>query len=202
MFSSLMRACGVLVSLYTLLIVARILTSWFAAPGLRASGAVRFIRFLERATDPYLAFFRRCKAFRLGHLDFSPVVALIALSVAGNIFTSLAEYQQVTVGLVLALFLARLWSAAAFFLNMFILLILLRLAAYFMRVNPTGPFWRYIDMILIPVVDPLARFLFRGRGAHYMPGGHIAGGLFLIMARILGTMLEDKLVMLVQRLPF
>ncbi|MCL1818684.1 MAG: YggT family protein, partial [Spirochaetaceae bacterium] len=183
-------------------IIARILASWFAGSGSQPSAAARILRLLERLTDPYLAFFRRCKVFRLGHLDFSPVVALIALSVAGNIFASLAAFQQITVGIVLSLFLARLWAAAAFFLNMLILLILLRLAAHFMRVNPAGPFWRYIDMILIPVLDPIARFLFRGRGVHYIPGGHIAGGLFLLAARLLGAFLVDRLVMLVQRLPF
>ena len=202
MFSSLMTACSLIITIYTLLIVARILSSWFAAPGWRSGAASQIMRFLERITEPYLAFFRRFKLFRLGPFDFSPVVALIVLSVAGNIFTSLAEFQTVTVGLVLALFLSRIWAAAAFFLNMYIILIVLRLAAYFARANPAGPFWRYIDMILLPVLTPITRFVFRGRNIYSMPASHIAAGLFLIAVRILGSLLMDKLVMLVSRLPF
>lgn len=202
MFSSLMAACGVIVSVYTLLIIVRVLSSWFAGPGWRSGAIFRIMRVLGRITDPYLAFFRRFKLFHLGPFDFSPVVGLIVLSVIGNIFLSLSAYQALTLGLVLALFLARLWAAAAFFLNMYILLILARLVAYFARVNPASSFLRYLDMILLPVLDPIARFLFRGRGVHYLPLGHIVGGLFLLSVRIFGALLIDKMVILLGRLPF
>jgi YggT family protein len=190
-----MKFCSTVVSVYTILIIVRIMMSWFSG----ASGAV--VRFFTRVTDPYLNFFRRFKFFHFGVFDFSPVLALIVLSVAGNVFLSLAAFERVTFGLVLALLIARLWAALAFFLGMFIVLIVLRLIGIFARLNAASPFWRYIDMILTPVLSPITRFFFRGRNIPYGTA-LIAGGLFLLVLRIPGELAISRLVLLVQKIPF
>ena len=69
MFRSFMMACGGIVFVYTLLIIVRILSSWFSRPGWSrpsdsAAASVRVMRFLQRITDPYLLFFRRFKLLR------------------------------------------------------------------------------------------------------------------------------------------
>jgi len=197
-----MEVFGTIVFIYTLLIVIRILSSWIPGLGWGSSASGRIMRFLRGVTDPYLGFFRRFKMFRLGAFDFSPVVGLIVLSVAGNVFSSLSAFQQVTIGLVLAFFMARLWAAAAFFLNLYIFIVALRLVAHIVRFNTTGQFWRYLDMMLVPILDPVARFIFRGRGVPYLPTGLITGGLFLLMVRVFGALLMERLVVLLQRLPF
>ncbi|MDR3201343.1 MAG: YggT family protein [Spirochaetales bacterium] len=192
-----MKFCSTFVSIYTLLIIVRIMMSWLS--GAASYGAVA--RFLVRVTDPYLNFFRRFTFFRFGLFDFSPVLALIVLSVAGNVFLSLAAFVRVTFGLVLALLIARVWAALAFFLGMFIFLIILRLIGIFARLNAASPFWRYIDMILTPVLSPITRLFFRGRSIPYGTG-LIAGGLFLLAVRILGELAISRFVLLVQKIPF
>ena len=63
-----------LFSCYMLMLVVRVLSSWF--PDFQDHPILRFIRFY---TDPYLNFFRRFIP-PLGMLDLSPLVAFFALS--------------------------------------------------------------------------------------------------------------------------
>ena len=82
---------GTLVWVYSLLIIAYILTTLFFGfggriPYARWSSAV--IGFLHDVSEPYLRIFRRFIP-PLGPLDLSPIVALIVLRIAGNIVVRL-----------------------------------------------------------------------------------------------------------------
>jgi YggT family protein len=198
MFSSLMKFCSVLVSIYALFIILRIMMTWFQGFNNRYS---RITYFFERVTEPYLAFFRGFRIFRLGLLDFSPVLALIVLSVAGNIFLSLAVFRQITLGLVLALLLSNIWSAAAFFLGLYVFLIALRIIGLLTRINVASPFWRYIDTVLNPVLFPILRAILRGANIPYLTGLLIGGGVLLAI-RIFGAMAVTALVLQLQKIPF
>jgi uncharacterized protein YggT (Ycf19 family) len=48
-------------------------------------------RFLHDACDPYLRFWRRILPFRAGPIDFSPMIAIIALGVVSQIIVSLVN---------------------------------------------------------------------------------------------------------------
>lgn len=80
-----------LVFVYTLLIVAYILTSMFfqvggRLPYSRASNAV--LGFLRDVCEPFLRIFRRVLP-PLGPLDLSPMVGIIVLNVVGAIVANL-----------------------------------------------------------------------------------------------------------------
>lgn len=64
---------------FTLILMARLLGSWF--PQFQHT---RFYRFLCHYSDPYLNIFRRIIP-PLGMIDFSPVIALIALQILEKI---------------------------------------------------------------------------------------------------------------------
>jgi YggT family protein len=192
-----MTACSTIVSIYTLIIIVRIMMSWFAGP--YAYGKV--IRLLTAITDPYLNFFRGFRIFRLGPFDFSPVLALIILSVAGNVFLSLAAFRQVTFGLVLALLVSRIWAAAAFFMGLYIFLLALRIIGLILRLNSASPFWRYIDMVLNPVLFPITRVVFRGKSLPYI-NVLMTGGIIFLALRFGGAFLAGQLVILIQKIPF
>jgi YggT family protein len=72
---------NVFVGVYVLAILAYILTSWVQLPySLRPVQ-----RFLYDVCDPYLRFWRRILPFSAGPLDFSPMVAVLALIVLERI---------------------------------------------------------------------------------------------------------------------
>jgi YggT family protein len=65
----------VFVGVYTLAILAYILTSWVTLPySLRPAQ-----RFLSDVCEPYLRFWRRIIPIRTGPIDFTPMIAVIAL---------------------------------------------------------------------------------------------------------------------------
>jgi YggT family protein len=80
-----------LITVYIVLIVIRILMSWFTRiPYNRYLSAV--LNFVSEVTDPYLNFFRRfIPMVRLGPgaLDLSPIVGVLVLSIVGGIVVNL-----------------------------------------------------------------------------------------------------------------
>lgn len=66
---------GILFQVYTLMLFARIISSWF--PQLQE---YKFMRFICYYTDPYLNVFRRIIP-PLGMMDFSPIVAFLCLGI-------------------------------------------------------------------------------------------------------------------------
>jgi YggT family protein len=80
-----------LIYVYTLLIILHIVTQLLFAFGVRppysrASDAV--LSFLRDVCEPYLRIFRRIIPM-VGAFDFSPIVAIIVLSLVGNLLVSL-----------------------------------------------------------------------------------------------------------------
>jgi YggT family protein len=80
-----------LIYVYTLLIVVYIVVQLLFAFGVRppysrASDAV--LTFLRDVCEPYLRIFRRIVPM-VGAFDFSPMVAIVVLSLVGNVLVSL-----------------------------------------------------------------------------------------------------------------
>ena len=78
---------NVFVGVYILAILADILTSWIQLPySLRPVQ-----RFLYDLCDPYLRLWRRLIPVSAGPIDFTPMVAVIALIVADRIFDAVIQ---------------------------------------------------------------------------------------------------------------
>lgn len=77
----------VFVGVYTITILAYILTTWVNLPySLRPVQ-----RFLYDVCDPYLRLWRRIIPMRFGPIDFTPFIAVIALAVFDRIFIAILE---------------------------------------------------------------------------------------------------------------
>ena len=71
---SIQKFVAVFIYVYTLLIFAYVILSWFRAP----STMNPIVRFLHDVCEPYLRLFRRVIP-PLGPIDLSPIVAIAAL---------------------------------------------------------------------------------------------------------------------------
>lgn len=81
----ILQVIDLLFTVYMYMIIGYVLMSWF--PNLRESNIGQVI---GRLVEPYLAIFRRIIP-PLGPIDFSPIVAIIALSLAkSGLFVVLA----------------------------------------------------------------------------------------------------------------
>ena len=84
--SSIETFVQVFIGVYTLLIIAYILTSWIRLPYNPWLNRVQ--RFLYDVCDPYLRIFRRFLP-PLGPLDLSPMVGVVTLLIVQRILVSL-----------------------------------------------------------------------------------------------------------------
>ena len=76
------------INVYTLLIIAWIVLSYFRLPYNRFTATSR--TFLEETVQPFVALFRRMLP-RMGMLDFSPMVAILSLQVVAAVVTSVLD---------------------------------------------------------------------------------------------------------------
>jgi YggT family protein len=82
-----------IITVYTLLIIAYILSSMFFAFGGRvpyARWSSAILGFLRDVCEPYLAIFRRFIP-PLGPIDLSPIVAIFLLQIVGGIIARLIQ---------------------------------------------------------------------------------------------------------------
>jgi uncharacterized protein YggT (Ycf19 family) len=84
---------GALIDVYTLIIFAAIIVSLIFSFGVRVpySRPLNAVfDFLRDVTNPYLRIFRRL-GLQFGPLDFSPIVAILALQIVGGLIVSLID---------------------------------------------------------------------------------------------------------------
>ena len=85
--SSIQTFISVFATVYGLVIIAYIITSWIRMP--YSLNSVQ--RFLYDVCEPYLRLWRRMLPLTVGPMDFSPIVAIIALGVFAKIVIALLD---------------------------------------------------------------------------------------------------------------
>ncbi len=195
-FSIVLRLAAAAASLYMLLLMARIILTWFPSA---VEG--RPLHLLSSVTDPYLDLFRGIPWLSSGSMDFSPLAALAVLSVLTQILSTAAAHGRISLGIVLALVLRAGWSIFAFFFGFLGLAMAARLVAYMAKWNSLHPVWRVVDALINPVMFRLNRAIYRDRIVNFRQG-LLTGIVVLFGLRILGGILTGLLAGLLSRLPF
>jgi YggT family protein len=169
-------------NIFSMLIFIRILLSWFG-------GAYVFGRpfvILSGITDPYLNYFRRFTALSAGGIDLSPIAALAFLSIVNTVVSTVARFGRISLGIVLAICLGALWSAASFVIGFFIVVLLLRLLAYLVSADIYAAFWRIIDAVASPAQFRINRLIFKNRIVNYQTGLIVSIAALIILGAALG----------------
>ena len=106
------RLLATLLSIYSFLVVIRIILSWFTSLQRNQSqGGIS--SFVQRLVDPYLNFFKRIKFLQRGPLDFTPLVALLVINLAERIAQTYAYTGTISVCNILAMIVQSLWWSVA-----------------------------------------------------------------------------------------
>jgi len=158
----IMNFLSSVLGLYSLLILIRIIMTWF--PGSHQSALANM---LARITDPYLDWWRRHFPLRAGILDLSPLLGIVVLSVAQTICSTVARQGRISLGVVLYVCLTALWSAASFLLGFCVIVLALRFFALLSNANIFSPFWQAIDSISRPLLYRIGRIFFGKRIVNY-----------------------------------
>lgn len=193
--SVIARILGAATSLYMLLCAFRVFMTW--APRLSIGKAGEL---LGSIVDPYLGLFSRMSIFRTERFDFSPIAALAVLSVANNMFSTLAITGKVTLGFFLSLILGAAWSAVSFVFSFVAACALIRIVVFVARLNSLHPVWVVIDAILNPILYRINKVIYRNKAVDYLQG-LITGFLVLVIFRAAGGALVRILGSLLLSLP-
>lgn len=144
------RFLAAAISVYTLLIWVRVILTWVRIPEPYFQTSP-LLRFLSAIVDPYLAMFRGITWMRRGAIDFTPVMALMVLSILQSIFSLFGAYGTITLPMVAGLCIQAVWGYIVSPLFWFVL-ILLGIRLFFCYYRSAS------SLMMIQALDRLARF--------------------------------------------
>lgn len=193
--SNILTVISSLISLYTLVIVFRIMLTWFPGQNYGKGELV-----LRQATDPYLNLFRRARWMRVGYVDFSPIVALATLSITASVLTQIAMAGSVTIGFILALVVSRLGYTVRFVLILLTVLTVVRAGALAFGASSAHRVWVTMDHLLQPLSWKISHRLLPRSELTYRQGLLIVTGAGVLSAVVL-TLLINLTVRLLISLP-
>lgn len=150
LLSQILNIVTAILSLYMMLLMIRVILTWFRRPLPGAAGQVTGI--LARITDPYLNLFRGIPFLRAGMLDFSPVASMILLGMVIQLTSAIAQYGRISVGLIGALLISSLWGIISFILELLLVFMVVRFISTYFKAG-YSPFWRNLDTLLYKVIE-------------------------------------------------
>lgn len=193
---SLFAALSSLVQIYSFICVVYIILSWM--PEMRYSP---FGRVLASICEPFLRLFRRFRFARVGVVDFSPILALGALSVISMTLRRFALTGRFSFGFLLASIIQIVWSFFSFLLTILLIFLLVRIVYDFVASNRMrGPFWVMLDNFLNPIISFVAQAFFRSGGSYR--ARLIATFACILIVRVGAAILVEMLARLALSIPF
>lgn len=197
MIQTVARLLSSVLTIYMMIIFVRIVMTWFSGVSYG-----RVYATLASVTDPYLNWFRVHTPIRFGMMDFSPVVGILALGVAQNVFTQLAIVGSVTVGYLLAVTISAIWSVVSFFGTIFLIMGVVRLVGMVAGLDARGGrLWLVLEQIVNPLLQVVVRPFLRGRFTSYRDSLMIFCGVLLAVL-VAGRFAIALLVSLARQIPF
>ena len=197
MLPFLFQAAAGAVSLYTTLCIIRIIITWFPQINYSAFG-----RFLSALCDPYLNLFGRIP-LRFGAFDFTPMLAIGALSVLSSVLANTASTGRIYFGGILAYLMTMLWSIISSVAGFILIMLIVRLVVliFFERGRSDyNSIWYNIDSTINPVVMRIASFFSGGKIISYRTALIISIAALLLLI-ISGRIAINLIVNLIVKIP-
>lgn len=197
MIQTILSVIAALLSLYTLLCLASVIMTWI--PGAKFTKVGRFI---SRLCDPYMNFFSRKGLFRLGNVDFSPIISLGLLSLASTIIGGIQSTGKIYIGGILATVLYSIWGIVQSLGGLLFLLILIRWIALLAShgVTPYDSIWTRFDQMLNNIVYKISGTFYK-KPINYQ-NSLLVSWIVLLIFEIAGTFLINILTGLCYKIPF
>ena len=187
---TILSILSAMIIIYTVLCLISIFMTWI--PGAKFT---KFGRFISKITDPYLNVFSKRGWFRVGNIDFSPILAIGILSVLSSIIGGIATTGRLHFGSILAMILGMIWNLLSTLLTIFILLILIRWIVLLINKGQvsTNSAWYQVDLMLQKIVYKIGNTFFR-KNLTYQKAllvSWITLGIIWLIARILFGILTN-----------
>ncbi|MCP5513878.1 MAG: YggT family protein [Spirochaetales bacterium] len=186
---------GGAVSIYMFILLIRIMMTWFSPQRANDPNSI-----FVKLCDPYLNIFRKM-GFRFGNVDFSPIVAITLLVIAGSILQQLGIYGTITFGIILSVFVKAFWSAAASLIFFIGIIVLIRLFLLYFTSNTFSPVISSIDAMLVPMASSAASVFFKNAASSYQTNLLVFFGM-LVASYFIGNFAVSFLSAIFITIPF
>ena len=155
---TILSIISAIIIIYTVLCLISIFMTWI--PGTKFT---KFGKVISAITDPYLNLFSKKGWFRIGNIDFSPILAIGILSILSSIIGGIATTGRIHFGGILAMILGMIWNLLSTLLTIFILLILIRWIVLLINKGQvsTNSAWYQVDLMLQKIVYKVGNTFFR-----------------------------------------
>ncbi|WNY66918.1 YggT family protein [Borreliella lusitaniae] len=134
----------VCLQIYRILILIRIILSWLVSSGINTNA---FFQFIHIITEPFLSLFRKIPFFRFGVFDFSPIAALITLT----IFERMLLFGNYKLSTFIILFIVEIWGIFRSIFIAIVFFLLLRLLLLLLNLFQGSNFFKTVDSFLLPL---------------------------------------------------
>ena len=147
-----------IIVIYTVLCLISIFMTWI--PGAKFT---KFGKVISKITDPYLNLFSRKGWFRVGNIDFSPILAIGILSILSTILGGIAKTGYFSINAVFIVIIEMIWSLVSTLLTIFILLILIRWIVLLVNKGQvsSNSGWYQVDLMLQKIVYKIGNTFIR-----------------------------------------
>ncbi|MDC7244583.1 MAG: YggT family protein [Sphaerochaetaceae bacterium] len=158
----LARIIASILSVYNLLILVRIFTTWVTP--FRQSTPGGILDIIAKITDPFLKIFRKVRFLQFKRFDFTVLLALMSISIVQNLLSSYAYSGQMSVGYALATILQSLWwSIGSLLIGIIIVLLIVRLVLTYKKTNNSIQYIMMLNTWLEKILNLVHSVIFQGR---------------------------------------
>ena len=153
--------------IYSTVIFLRIIVSWIVLVKNRGGWSVNYREnqsgsildsldsILGKICDPYLGIFRNVKSLRRSVVDLTPFLALVVLNLVRSVLSLFARSADITVWVVVAIFVQGLWES--FFSFLLIILLVILIVRFFVG-RSQSPEANNVINVIDPILDgPVGR---------------------------------------------
>ena len=155
---ALLSILSAIIIIYTVLCLISIFMTWI--PGAKFT---KFGKVIAKITDPYLNLFSKKGWFRIGNIDFSPILAIGILSILSTIIGGIAKTGYFSINAVFIVIIEMIWSLVSTLLTIFILLILIRWIVLLVNKGQvsSNSAWYQVDLMLQKIVYKIGNTFIR-----------------------------------------
>lgn len=197
MIQTILSLLSAAVTIYTIMCFINILLSWI--PGLKFT---KFGHFISRVCDPYMNLFSKHGWFRVGSIDFSPILSIGVLTVISSILAGIQGTGRIYFGGILATILGMMWNMCSSLMALFLILLFIRWLVLIINKGQTSydsP-WNQIDPLLRNISQKVCG-TFLKKSTSFTTSLLITWISFAVIL-LLGSILINNLVHLCNKLPF
>ena len=164
---SICSFASAVLGIYSTVIFIRIIVSWIVLVKNRGGWSVSYGEnqpgslldsadtILGKICDPYLGIFRNVKSLRRSVVDFTPFLALVVLNLIRSVLSLFARSADITLWVVIAIFVQGLWES--FFSFILILLLVVLIVRFFIG-RSQSPTANNVINVIDPILDgPVGR---------------------------------------------